>query len=410
MTDAPPILVGVPGSFPRSVFHDRHPMLIDQVIAGRPYPSAQRAALHRLLIESTDGVIKHLDSGAPDLSQWLAWGRDLWGRPWADAPFLWAESYFYRRLLEAVGYFDAGVWRGVDPFAPKKSAELDGPEAAVEVSALAELAAAALRAVSRSGRDEPSLVTLGGWSSTGEQPRRNARDALLVTALWGNQADLGFQLTAGPGERSGLLADDSAALWAALTATSEATVCLIADNAGRELLPDLVLVDHLLATGLAARVVLYLKPWPYYVSDATMDDLLDVLRVLDAAAEPGARAMGRRLWQAMAADRLVPHTHEFFCSPLTYHELPADLRAELSGAAITVLKGDLNYRRLVGDRHWPPTTPFADLVNYFPSPVAALRTLKCDVVTGLAEGRAEELDARQPNWRTSGDYAVIQCA
>ncbi len=392
--DAPPILAGVPGTFPHSVFHDRHPMLIDQVIAGRPYASAQRAALHRLLAESADGVIERLGDDAPDLSQWLAWGRDLWGRPWAEASFLWAESYFYRRLLGAVGYFDSGVWRGVDPFEPKKSAELDGPEAAAEMAALAELSAAG----SSAAQDES---VHGG---------RKARDGLLVAALWGNQADLGFQLTAGPGSRSGLLVDDSAALWKTLDAAKDRTVCLIADNAGRELLPDLVLADHLLDTGLAARVVVYLKPQPYYVSDATLDDLLAVLRVLRGADEPRARAIGQRLWEAMNADRLIPRTHEFFCAPLTYHDMPADLAADLSGAAITILKGDLNYRRLVGDRYWPPTTSFADLVNYFPSPVAALRTLKCDVATGLPEGRAEELDATDPKWRTSGDYAVIQCA
>ena len=47
------------------------------------------------------------------------------------------------------------------------------------------------------------------------------------------------------------------------------------------------------------------------------------------------------------------------------------------------MKGDLNYRRLVGDRLWPPTTPFADVTAYFPGPVAALRTLKSDVIVGL---------------------------
>ena len=38
------------------------------------------------------------------------------------------------------------------------------------------------------------------------------------------------------------------------------TVVLVADNAGLELLPDLVLIDQLLDTGLAAEVVLQVKP------------------------------------------------------------------------------------------------------------------------------------------------------
>lgn len=383
MTAAPPILAGVPGTFAHSVFYERHPLLIDQVIAGHPYDPAQRAALRRLLDESRDGVIEELGTAAPDLPHWLAWGRELWGRPWRDASFLWAESYFYRRLLEAVGYFGPGPWSGVDPFAPKKYAELDTPEVGAELAALADISDAS---------DD------------------TARDALLRSALWGNQADLGFRLIAGPGARTGLLADESAQLWSALDSSDEATVCVIADNAGRELLPDLVLADHLLATGRAARIVLYLKPQPYYVSDATLHDLLAVLRLLRSAAESPARRIGQRLWQAISSDRLIPRTHEFFCAPLTYHELPDDLTAELSEARMTILKGDLNYRRLVGDRYWPPTTPFADLAGYFPSPVTALRTLKCDVVTGLPDARAAELDESDPSWRTNGDYAVIQCA
>ncbi|MFJ6622662.1 ARMT1-like domain-containing protein [Kitasatospora sp. NPDC091335] len=47
--------------------------------------------------------------------------------------------------------------------------------------------------------------------------------------------------------------------------------------------------------------------------------------------------------------------------------MPVDLRAEFMGAGMTVLKGDLNYRRLVGDRFWPPTTLFAERVSCFPT-------------------------------------------
>ncbi len=89
--------------------------------------------------------------------------------------------------------------------------------------------------------------------------------------------------------------------------------------------------------------------------------------------------------------------------------MPADLRAEFAAATVTVLKGDLNYRRLVGDRRWPPTTPFADVTAYFPGPVAALRTLKSDVITGLTAETEEALEASgEGRWRTSGTHALIQ--
>jgi hypothetical protein len=72
------------------------------------------------------------------------------------------------------------------------------------------------------------------------------------------------------------------------------------------------------------------------------------------------------------------------------------------------MKGDLNYRRLVGDCQWPPTMPFSALTQYFPGPVAALRTLKSDVVVGLAESALSTLDSTGEQWRTNGTHGLIQ--
>ena len=80
----------------------------------------------------------------------------------------------------------------------------------------------------------------------------------------------------------------------------------------------------------------------------------------------------------------------------------------MSPATLTILKGDLNYRRLIGDRTWPPTTPFTDLTAYFPTPVAALRTLKSDVAIGLTPPTVAQLDATATAWRTTGEHALIQ--
>ena len=383
MPTAPTILSDVPGSFAWGVFHERHPKLIQQVLDALPYGPAERAAIEQLLAESTTGVLEPLSENSHDHQQWLEWGRGLFGRPWGEAPFLWAESYFYRRLLEATGYFRPGTWQGIDPFAPFKNAELAGPAVDDELAAL---------------RDLPSLSA------------EKRAEALLSSALWGNRADLSFQITASAEatQPSALIADDSPLLWSTLAAANNPRLCVIADNAAGELLPDLVLVDHLLTSGLVSEVVLYVKPSPYYVSDATTADVLATVGRLRTAPEQEAGLIGRRLWQAMSSGTLVVRTHRFFCAPLPFHDMPADLRAELSGAAMTILKGDLNYRRLVGDQLWDATSPFAERVGHFPSPVAALRTLKSDVVVGLDGAVAAGLDTTGEPWRTSGKYGLVQ--
>ena len=364
--DPPEPLGNEPGEYGRRVLRERTPALITQVRDRHPYGPDQRRALDALLEEIASGTVRPLGAAAPDRARWDRWGAAYFGRPWADVPFLWWESYFYRRLLEAVGFFTPGPWYWLDPFAYWKDAEL----ADAEIAGVPD-----------------------------------DRATLLAASLWGNQADLGFLFGAAGGLSSGgLVADRSAELWAALEADGPGHVGVVADNAGRELLADLVLIDHLLRTGAAATVTLHLKPRPYYVSDATTADLVACLRRLADSGDEAA-AVARRLSEAIGAGRLRPRAHEFACAPWSYHHMPDDLAEEFGGFSLTLMKGDLNYRRLVGDRAWPPTTPFAEVTAYFPGPVAALRTLKSDVVTGLD---AVTLAGLEGDWRTAGTHGLIQ--
>jgi hypothetical protein len=73
-----------------------------------------------------------------------------------------------------------------------------------------------------------------------------------------------------------------------------------------------------------------------------------------------------------------------------------------------ISKGDANYRRLVGDCHWDPTTPFQIAAGYFPTTLVALRTLKAELIVGLRQGEAERFQAQDPAWRVNGKRGVIQ--
>ncbi|MGV9786590.1 damage-control phosphatase ARMT1 family protein [Streptomyces sp. NPDC003435] len=383
---APVIRADEPGSFPHSTLAERHPAIIRQVRDALPYEPPQQRALDALLKNCTEGVIEPLPADAPDHARWVSWGMDTYaGRSWFDVPWLWSESYFYRRLLGAVGYFGPGAWRGIDPFRPSKTGELDSAETDDELSALDAL------------RDRPA---------------DDRARALLSGSLWGNRADLSFQLSSEGGERReaapGLVADDSDLLWSLLPPDGTGTLCLVADNAGRELVPDLLLIAALLTEPRIGRAVLHVKPDPYYVSDATTADVIDALRRLRSATGL-AKEYGDTLWSAMGDGRLTVRAHPFSCSPLPYADMPDDLRAEFAAATLTVFKGDLNYRRLVGDRYWPPTTPFDEVTAYFPGPVAALRTLKSEVITGLSPStEAELVEVEGRKWLTGGTHALIQ--
>ena len=239
-------------------------------------------------------------------------------------------------------------------------------------------------------------------------------EQLFHASLWGNRTDLSYMVAAHLGgtanshaERENLLADDTAATWEWLRAKRPSRIAIMADNTGTELLMDLALIDFLLEAGLAAEVRLYLKPQPFFVSDAMAADVQAGLDALRAGGE-AARALADRTKDALVRHDLALIEHWFSATSLFYYQLPDDLLAELAGMELVIFKGDVNYRRLLGDAHWPPTAPFADAVSYFPAPLVALRTLKGEIITGLAPGQAERLAVDDPAWLVNGRRGVIQ--
>jgi hypothetical protein len=381
--DLPAITSADPASFAYGVIRDRHPAIVEQVVSDHPYTASQVARLRRLGQDSRSGVIEPLATSEPDGEYWLRSAREYLGRRWTDVPFLWAESFFYRRLLESVDFVAFGPWRWLDPFQPLKDRELDG------------------RAVA---------AFLGQAASVAELDDRGAFTVLLRSALLGNRADLGFRLGSGGGAADGagihLVVDETAAVWEHLSSARPSRVTLIADNAGLEVLSDLLLCDFLITTfGCAVRIDV--KPVPYYVSDATAADVLTALRLL-ARSGSWLRAVHGRLVDGLRAGRLALGTHEFYRRPECYFDAPPDLANDLRRSDVVFLKGDLNYRRLVGDVMWDATVPFEDAVDYFPTSVVALRMLKSDVMVGLDRETLAALDAAGRPWRTDGTHGVVQ--
>jgi uncharacterized protein with ATP-grasp and redox domains len=380
------ILTSEPGSFAHNTFKVRLPAILDETLALNSFPADIASRLVTLRDEITGGAVRLLAEDTPDRVFWDEAAGPQVGRSWLDVPWYWAEAYFYRRMLEATRYFQHGPWQGHDPFAAKKAQEwrLDaGPKAVDDL--------------------------LG---SAPTEPAARLR-RLLLASLWGNRADLSYAVAAGLArgtahdEADHLLVDDTGAVWGALPRRSARCVALIADNAGTELLMDLALIDGLLGMGLAAQVDLHLKPQPFYVSDAMARDVAAGLAAIARSSEQ-TRLLAQRVWTQIDAGRLRLTTHWFYTSSLFYAAMPDDLRQIMAGYGLVVVKGDANYRRLVGDYHWPVTTPFAEAVAHFPAPVVALRTFKAELAVGLRLGQAELQADADPDWLINGRRGVVQ--
>lgn len=185
---------------------------------------------------------------------------------------------------------------------------------------------------------------------------------------------------------------------------------IIVDNAGFELFCDLCLADFLVSSGLATHVYLHLKSHPTFVSDAMekdVGDTIDFMRRSDST--PDLSAAGARWSGHVNSGAWVLVEDDFWVQPSAMWLMPQAVYDQLQNSSLVFVKGDANYRRLLGDCMWKLDTPFKDIVGYFPAPVCALRTLKAEIGCGLPpKNVTDEIAANDPTWQVSGKYGVVQ--
>lgn len=394
----PPSLRGAEiGSFAHYTVVVRMPKIASRVLAENSLAPDAAAKVEALISELPSGKIRHLtDTTAPDTSGWREMVAPYLDHDWLEVPWFFAETYFYRRIIEATGYFESGDGQGADPYQVQKQLGLDSSRAAI-----ADLCS-----------------QLQSWLG---QPWNEANFCRLLSIdLWGNQVDLSIWPAGEDGQPSHassdqqqahLLADDSRQVFQHLDRDpGPVQVEFIVDNAGFELVGDLCLADYLLSSQRAGTVRLNLKSHPTFVSDAMIADVEKSIAFFEADPNRDVQSLAARLRGHLQSGRLLLADHLFWTSSCDAWQMPQPLRDEMSASRLIVSKGDANYRRLLGDRHWPFVTPFADIVTYFPAPLVALRTLKSPVATGLQAERVRALDQGPADWIQSGRYGVIQFA
>ena len=151
-----------PGSFARSTIVERKPQIIRQVIEDNDYPADIVRALEVFREEIASRPMQPLHEVAPDVAFWNAEWKTYQGKTWLQVPWYFAETYFYRRLLEAVHYFQPGSWQGRDPFQKQKQRQMEA-----DVQRLA-----------------------AEWDQFSALEPVVLFEALLHSCLWGNRADL----------------------------------------------------------------------------------------------------------------------------------------------------------------------------------------------------------------------------
>merc|ERR1712048_551864 len=166
---------------------------------------------------------------------------------------------------------------------------------------------------------------------------RSDLKSLLHMSLWANRKDL--SLSTGEVDKSelnleslskNLLIDNTEEVLKILKKSK--SVAFILDNCGWEFFSDIQLAKHL-NKNFDTKICFYPKHIPWFISDVTDEDIKRLSPEIDFEFET--------------------KSHEFWTSDKAFCEMPEGLKNELSEYDCVFFKGDLNYRKLVGDLAWP---------------------------------------------------------
>merc|ERR550519_1903180 len=153
-----------------------------------------------------------------------------------------------------------------------------------------------------------------------------------------------------------------------------------------------------------------IKDQPWFVSDTTSPDLSWTLNQLargEVTHDP-LSVLSRRWAGYLESGHWTLHPDSFWTYPHPFNlmeETDPDLYLQLRQASLVIFKGDLNYRKLVGDLNWETTATFRTaLQGFLPTSVLSLRTAKADVMVGLEPGQAEKITKVDPQWMVSGQW------
>ncbi|CCG82058.1 Putative uncharacterized protein [Taphrina deformans PYCC 5710] len=371
--------------------------------------------------ETHDRALEALDDdGGKDIQAYNEELSTLEKPSWFNVPWLFSECYLYRRIH--ILFTKSIHWKTYDPFFRSKDSTFESSGAAVE-----ELAIRYKKLVEDFDKH--------AYSDMEDEAKKLLFLEMSQISLWGNATDLSLltdlsyddlQKLQGAeaikASQKNILANDIEQVWDIVKDLKKGRIDIVLDNAGFELFADLVYATYLLETKHCNLIVLHPKDFAWFVSDVTPKDVAHLFASMsddeyfpDLKDREALQFMTQKWMEHYIEGRIIIRPNTFWTTAHPFTRLPtfaAQLLEDLKESDLVIFKGDLNYRKLVGDGQWPATTPFKIAIGDFANKgvrILTLRTCKADVCVGLPEGLEEELNEKHGKltWRTNGKFAVI---
>ena len=373
--DYPEILPDKTDSFAYYTLKKRLPSIVDLVIESNHFTEKTNTQLLSYKKSLENGVIGFVNGRAIE----GAWESQYIGQKWSNVPFYKLEAYFYHFLLHACDYFT----HFIDPFGNIKKADLQKYDS-VLISILEEL-------------DDLDKSTAG---------LNKAIERRIDLTLWGNMADLSqLHYNRQHAKEPNILIDDKKELLKIIKGQN-LSIDIILDNGGLELFSDLILAEFLACSG--HQVTLHAKSDPMFVSDVIESDIKIILEYLRAHGNTNLNNVAEDISYYIDEGGIQIMSNIFWNLPKYFNEMPTDLSSHFGRSDLLIFKGDANYRRIFGDRVIPHHRSPNDLAAYLGVTSFAIRTLKSEILLGIDEGMVKDIEAKEKNWLTNGQFGIIQ--
>ena len=371
----------------------RLPEIAKRIIIENDFSEEINNNIQTLINEISDGKIRLLNDDEMSGISWNFFVIPYTGKTWLEIPWFFAELYFYRRILEAIGYFDYKTpYYKHDPYIYQKGLGIED-------------------GINKLGRLLQSQIE--------GHDLKSALEKMLKLNLWGNKADLSIWPSGSEMEMSStlealinfddyLLINHVEGIKKYLIGKTPKQIDFLIDNTGFELICDLLFVDFLLRNNFSERIILHLKEYPIFVSDALIKDVFILLDRLNSSRDERIRDFGKRLSGNLKNGNLKFEDEAFWISPLPFWQMPAELKEKIKKSDLIISKGDANYRRLNGDLHWQPDQEFKNIYSEMKVPVLILRVIKSDPIIGISRSGYEKLNHQDSEWMKNGRWGLIQ--
>lgn len=360
MAKCPMITLGSPDSFAVEDVTSQAKRVVDIIVENNDLSKELKEDLYKIRDDIlSNKAIPHLSTG-DGIHYWHeVVGVDGKKRWFGDHHHGLIISYFHRLLLDKVGYFNTKT----DPYQKLKTESL--------------------------------LVAI---SELGTSEKEQDLSTILINMLWGNKHD---KVPSHISAEKLLMEDHSEKFIKHLKFNNVKRLDIVADNAGAELLWDLVFIDYVLSDKLAKEIFYHVKNYPYNVSDTTRDDVY-------LAFEFGKDLKFIKRLKKQLNKKLHIVTYPFTTLGLDRVKAINVFKTVFDTSDLIVTKGDFNYRMSVGWYLWDVTDSLSKILAYSHAPILTIRAVKNEVLAGITDiSKISIAESFSKSWWKYGYGGVI---